>query len=153
MKITKVTVRLGKTVPNALREFSNLRADVELSATPGKGSTSDQTYSALRAKVEALLDRTLAGMRAEEEAIYLKQVKAMWVERGVAGGDGPCLVQGCGCLEAKEAAEPEMKCRVCGCTESSPCVDPADGSTCGWADEEATLCTFCAARQGEQPPF
>jgi hypothetical protein len=139
MKITTVTVRLGKTVPNPLREFSNLRADVELTATPGKGSRSDETYAALRAKVEALLDRTLAAMRAEEEALYLEHVKGWhplctcghsifsahgrWEDRGVAsGGHGPCL-------------------------------DPAHGTTCGWADEEATLCTFCAARQGEQPPF
>ncbi len=36
-------------------------------------------------------------------------------------------------------------CRVCGCTETTPCADAA-GDACAWANTDMTLCTCCAAR-------
>ena len=32
-------------------------------------------------------------------------------------------------------------CRVCGCTENSPCVMGSDFETCAWIDEQQTLCS------------
>ncbi len=47
---------------------------------------------------------------------------------------------------AKETAEkPEKKvraCRVCGCTETTPCVDPESGDSCSWVEPD--LCSACA---------
>ncbi len=37
----------------------------------------------------------------------------------------------------------EGVCLACGCTYTEPCI-AKDGSTCGWANEEHNLCTFCA---------
>lgn len=37
-------------------------------------------------------------------------------------------------------------CRVCGCTETTPCIDE-DGDPCGWANKEKTLCTVCCTKQ------
>ena len=34
-------------------------------------------------------------------------------------------------------------CHICGCSQFDACVDPETGETCGWANAEATLCTFC----------
>ncbi len=47
----------------------------------------------------------------------------------------------------KKSGSPPTKgvCRVCGCTESTPCVNGA-GESCAWADRTQTLCTFCAAK-------
>ena len=42
----------------------------------------------------------------------------------------------------KEIATPGV-CRICGCTENDPCLNPGVG-TCWWADEEHTLCSHCA---------
>lgn len=39
---------------------------------------------------------------------------------------------------AKPAAKSERRCRVCGCTETTPCI-MADGSTCSWVS--ADLCS------------
>ena len=38
--------------------------------------------------------------------------------------------------ELEEDSDPDMKCRVCGCTYFNPCNPP-----CGWA--EPHLCTTC----------
>jgi hypothetical protein len=35
----------------------------------------------------------------------------------------------------------EPRCRACGCTDHTPCID-AERGPCGWA--EADLCTHCA---------
>jgi len=37
-------------------------------------------------------------------------------------------------------------CRECGCSHFEPCIS-ANGVTCGWADREHTLCTFCARKR------
>jgi len=46
----------------------------------------------------------------------------------------------------EKSADTPGVCRVCGCTESTPCHSaPGQAvATCGWADEWRTLCTFCA---------
>ena len=36
-------------------------------------------------------------------------------------------------------------CRVCGCTEHSPCYHPTYGY-CWWADESHTICSHCAEK-------
>lgn len=36
------------------------------------------------------------------------------------------------------------KCRVCGCTDLTPCVDLA-GVTCHWLDFACTVCSRCIA--------
>ena len=42
-----------------------------------------------------------------------------------------------------------MKCRICGCTDTEPCLDLDLGITCGWAEDG--LCTFCfAAMQSDE---
>ena len=33
------------------------------------------------------------------------------------------------------------KCRICGCTDSAPCVSRSTGATCAWTDRTKTLCT------------
>ena len=38
----------------------------------------------------------------------------------------------------------EARCVLCGCTEERACVDDF-GSTCGWAQLDPPVCTFCAA--------
>lgn len=40
-------------------------------------------------------------------------------------------------------ADATPACRLCGCTEASPCAD-ADGDACSWANVDMTLCTSCA---------
>jgi hypothetical protein len=43
---------------------------------------------------------------------------------------------------AKEAAPTEVRaCRECGCTESTPCIDPVSGDPCSWAEKD--LCSAC----------
>ncbi len=37
-------------------------------------------------------------------------------------------------------------CRVCGCTETSPCFNPKYGY-CWWADDTHTLCSHCADKK------
>ena len=37
------------------------------------------------------------------------------------------------------------RCRACGCTDPTPCVD-VDGEACGWA--ETDLCSACASERG-----
>lgn len=32
-------------------------------------------------------------------------------------------------------------CRLCGCTENSPCILGSDYETCAWVDAEQTLCS------------
>ncbi len=40
------------------------------------------------------------------------------------------------------------ECRLCGCTDETPCVDD-EGLPCAWANEQHTLCTGCVGeRQG-----
>jgi len=34
-------------------------------------------------------------------------------------------------------------CRVCGCTDETPCL--SEGWPCAWANKEHTLCTACAS--------
>lgn len=34
-------------------------------------------------------------------------------------------------------------CKVCGCTDEQPCVRPLGLESCGWANADHTLCTFC----------
>jgi hypothetical protein len=34
----------------------------------------------------------------------------------------------------------EAKCRVCGCTETTPCIDK-DGDACWWIEDD--LCSAC----------
>ena len=50
--------------------------------------------------------------------------------------------------EDEYATEHEEKkvgvCRVCGCTDSTPCVDPATGETCSWVEPD--LCSACATK-------
>lgn len=36
------------------------------------------------------------------------------------------------------------ECRICGCTDFTPCIDEDTGEPCAWAAED--LCTFCVAR-------
>ena len=40
------------------------------------------------------------------------------------------------------------RCRICGCTEERPCIDPETQMPCGWLDREHTLCDNinCIAR-------
>jgi ParB family chromosome partitioning protein len=40
-------------------------------------------------------------------------------------------------------------CRVCGCTEKTPCIDPTFLTPCAWADKEKTLCTACQNKSKE----
>lgn len=35
-------------------------------------------------------------------------------------------------------------CRFCGCTETDPCFDLLNNTTCGWDDSGRTVCTICA---------
>jgi ParB/RepB/Spo0J family partition protein len=43
---------------------------------------------------------------------------------------------------AREAAPAEVRaCRECGCTESTPCIDPVSGDPCSWAEPD--LCSAC----------
>lgn len=54
---------------------------------------------------------------------------------------------------------PEQRCRVCGCTWTSPCVRPAPGPSegqevleaCSWA--APNLCSFCAERESDDEPL
>ena len=41
------------------------------------------------------------------------------------------------------------RCRVCGCTDSAPCIGKG-GKPCGWVDDQHTLCTHhtCIAAVG-----
>ena len=41
-----------------------------------------------------------------------------------------------------------MKCRVCGCTDSEPCIG-TNGETCAWS--EVGLCDFCADVDADAP--
>lgn len=58
----------------------------------------------------------------------------------------------------KEKTKKPVKgvCRVCGCTETTPCIHPISGDSCAWADKSQTLCTTCkeklAAKAGKQKP-
>jgi hypothetical protein len=36
----------------------------------------------------------------------------------------------------------ELRCRICKCSPSRPCVT-SDGGTCAWSAEDETLCNFC----------
>ncbi len=36
----------------------------------------------------------------------------------------------------------ERRCRVCGCTEGSACVDEW-GDACSWSLTDPSICTFC----------
>jgi ParB/RepB/Spo0J family partition protein len=53
----------------------------------------------------------------------------------------PSLVAAVARKRADAAAE--HVCRICACTEASPCAD-ADGDACSWANVDMTLCTSCA---------
>jgi hypothetical protein len=46
------------------------------------------------------------------------------------------------------AGPPARYCRVCGCTEHTPCPDPRTGTTCYWVERgpgPADLCNVCAS--------
>jgi hypothetical protein len=49
-------------------------------------------------------------------------------------------------MSAAAIAQPGV-CRICECTEFTPCIIEATGETCAWADESRTLCNFCADMQ------
>jgi hypothetical protein len=44
-------------------------------------------------------------------------------------------------------------CRICGCTEFTPCIDRRTGEACGWVDEEETLCNsrICTKKAASDP--
>ncbi len=46
-------------------------------------------------------------------------------------------------MSAAAIAQPGV-CRICQCTEFTPCIVEETGETCSWADESRTLCDFCA---------
>jgi ParB/RepB/Spo0J family partition protein len=57
-------------------------------------------------------------------------------------------------IKAQKKAGPEFKagvCRICGCTDSSPC-ETDDGEGCSWADNTETLCDAkkCVAEAAKQ---
>jgi len=54
-------------------------------------------------------------------------------------GTSYCRGEGWGC----GFALPPPKCRVCGCTDTSPCITAA--GPCGWAEPD--LCSACAERR------
>jgi hypothetical protein len=122
------------------------------------------------AKVEALLGKTLdfeyggfdesdsneAAVQAEILAAHLnRSFEEFLLEKATItflNGGEPIEIAPSPALEAyrrekvREAKrlndEAEVqKCRVCGCTEDNPCVNPI-GDTCHWAEED--LCSFCA---------
>lgn len=43
----------------------------------------------------------------------------------------------------------ERTCRICGCTDITPCV--GEDFTCSWADVD--LCTFCAEQESDDEPL
>ncbi len=42
----------------------------------------------------------------------------------------------------------DIPCRICGCTDSNPCVDEVSGDTCYWV--ETDLCSFCSAEVADR---
>ena len=45
-------------------------------------------------------------------------------------------------------ARQQLRCSVCGCTETSACVDGISGETCSWIEgANIPICSFCAAEQ------
>jgi ParB family chromosome partitioning protein len=49
----------------------------------------------------------------------------------------------------KSTAPQEGTCQYCGCTEGAPCIRVGANEscvTCGWANKEKTICTFCAEK-------
>lgn len=50
---------------------------------------------------------------------------------------------------AKDSGPVPGVCRVCGCTETTPCVNDY-GETCAWADAERTLCSACFAPTSDE---
>lgn len=52
-----------------------------------------------------------------------------------------------GADDAAEAAPKKGVCRVCGCTEATPCP-----GGCAWTDETQTLCTKCGVKAEAPPP-
>lgn len=55
---------------------------------------------------------------------------------------------------------PEQRCRICGCTETDPCIRPAPGLregqktlllACSWAAPD--LCNFCAEQESDDEPL
>lgn len=50
-------------------------------------------------------------------------------------------------MSAAAIATPGV-CRICECTEFTPCWIEETGETCSWADESRTICNFCADMQG-----
>ena len=45
----------------------------------------------------------------------------------------------------KPPLEEEKRCRVCGCTDSAPCIDDATGEPCHWKADD--LCSSCWEKQ------
>jgi len=45
-----------------------------------------------------------------------------------------------------------MTCRVCGCTESTPCISPY-GEACSWSPSDGTLCSFCFTTAAALAPW
>lgn len=51
----------------------------------------------------------------------------------------------------KRAAKPKSGvCRICGCTETTPCVDPTIQDVCAWADKTKTLCSACKKKKKQK---
>jgi hypothetical protein len=52
---------------------------------------------------------------------------------------------------AKKPAKPQRGiCRVCGCTETTPCMTAS--GPCAWADKSKTLCTACVGKAKRPKP-
>ena len=167
MQITKVTVRVGRTVRNPLQEFSSLRADVELEAVvqdheqPGEVPWSTPPGPAAVDQLEGSLAELVdverwgwvqmnAGNYRQCTCGHWAGVHGHWVgDEVITAAEDGCLVTGCECggferPKVDEHGNPiPGVCQRCGCTHLDACVDH-EGRSCAWANEERTLCTACA---------
>lgn len=63
MKVEKITVRAGRTVPHPLHQFGNLKADLEIVASLDDGDDPEQVRRDLQARIESDIEQHVADLK------------------------------------------------------------------------------------------